>query len=147
MHQQMFEQFNQAIMTMFQMIGTQQRDQMGLVQREIDRIRQLTEQLQALQMEAARTERRGVAPERTPDAALDAPTARIQAPVRGQEPLPDHKADRPARPRPVVADNGETPDVHALLCQRIHDLQVERQGRWQKLLGLVTGQGAGGPAA
>jgi len=53
MQQQMFDQFQQAIVMMFQMFGTLQRDHMRLVRDELDQIRSLTAELQALQAEAA----------------------------------------------------------------------------------------------
>jgi hypothetical protein len=33
--------------------------------------------------------------------------------------------------------------IHALLCQKIADLQAERQTRWQKIIGFLAGKQAG----
>jgi len=54
MQQQMFDQFHQAMMVMFQTFSTLHRDQMEMVRREMDRVHDLTRQLHALQVELAK---------------------------------------------------------------------------------------------
>jgi pSer/pThr/pTyr-binding forkhead associated (FHA) protein len=54
MQQQMFDQFHQAMMVMFQTFSTLHRDQMELVRQELDRVHELTRQLHALQAELAK---------------------------------------------------------------------------------------------
>jgi hypothetical protein len=54
MQQQMFDQFHQAMMVMFQTFGTLHRDQMEMVRKEMDRVHDLTRQLHALQAELAK---------------------------------------------------------------------------------------------
>lgn len=54
MQQQMFGQFYQAMMVMFQTFSTLHRDQMELVRQELDRVHDLTRQLHALQAELAK---------------------------------------------------------------------------------------------
>jgi hypothetical protein len=49
MQQQMFDQFHQVILTMFRMFGTLHQDQAELVRGELDRIREVSRELQALQ--------------------------------------------------------------------------------------------------
>ncbi len=59
MQQQMLDQFQQAIATLVQMFGTLHRDQMETIREELDQIRDLTTEFQALKMElTARTEAR-----------------------------------------------------------------------------------------
>ena len=53
MQQQMCDQFHQTTLAMLQMLGTIQRDQMGLVREEIEEIRRLTQELKELQAGAA----------------------------------------------------------------------------------------------
>jgi len=54
MQQQMFDQFRQAMMVMFQTFSALHRDQMELVRQELDRVHELTRQLHALQAELAK---------------------------------------------------------------------------------------------
>jgi hypothetical protein len=61
------------------------------------------------------------------------------APVRDQ--VPDTQEGK----EPIAWDAGPQPiDLHAQLARRIAHLQNERQNRWQRLVGLVTGQRSGG---
>ena len=54
MQHQMFDQFQQAIMMMVEMFSDMQRDQVGLIRQEVDRLHQIGEELQVLQTEMAR---------------------------------------------------------------------------------------------
>ncbi len=54
MQQQMFDQFHQVMMVMFQTFGTLHKDQMEIVRRELNRVHDLTQQLHALQAELAK---------------------------------------------------------------------------------------------
>lgn len=57
MQQQMLDQFQHAITTLVQLFGTLHRDQMQTIREELDQIRDLTKEFQALKVElAARTE-------------------------------------------------------------------------------------------
>lgn len=51
MQMQMFDQFQQALMMMFQMFSSMHREQMDVVREELGQIRHLTEELQAAQAE------------------------------------------------------------------------------------------------
>ena len=53
MQQQMFDQFQQAIAMMMQMFGTMHRDQMEVIRAELDRLRELTDEVHALKNELA----------------------------------------------------------------------------------------------
>jgi pSer/pThr/pTyr-binding forkhead associated (FHA) protein len=131
MQQQMFEQFQQSLVMMAQMFGNLQREQMTLIRQELEQIQELTRQLHALPLEAARS-------------ASPTQSAIPQTPPAGT----------PSSPRPSVksapaAAKGETPptppkfaegDVHAWLSQRLAALQQERQSRWQKVLSLISGR-------
>jgi len=54
MQQQLFDQFYQAMLVMFQTFSTLHKDQMDLVRQELDRVHDLTRQLQALKTELAK---------------------------------------------------------------------------------------------
>ena len=53
MQQQMFDQFQQAIAMMVQMFGEMHRDQMKVIREELDRLHELTDELNALRTELA----------------------------------------------------------------------------------------------
>ena len=53
MQQQMFDQFQQTMAMMVQMFGAMHRDQMDVIRSEIDRLRELTDEIQALKTELA----------------------------------------------------------------------------------------------
>jgi hypothetical protein len=54
MQQQMFDQFQQAMLMMFQMFNTLHRDQMLAIREELDRLRELTEEVRTVQTEIAK---------------------------------------------------------------------------------------------
>ena len=125
MQRQMFEQFHQAMMTMFQTFGALHRDQMGQAREEFDRIRDLTRELQVLQ--------HGPPP---PTAATEQPATPGDGPeVRPKPTAPWTPAD-PSRPT-------ASPEAHDLIRRRIAQLQEERQGRWKRVLNLVSGGSRG----
>ena len=184
MQQQMFDQFQQAMMMMFQMFNTLQRDQIGVIRSELDHLHELSREMQTLQMELAKLAPTpgAVAPAAKPDvfpkqagnvgaqrpvfqpAATRAPEVRLQTapqpamppktapmpastPMAGNTPLPE--SPRPAQPasvgqqgtvpaEPAPAANDEA--FHAWIAQRIASIQEERQTRWQKVVGYLSGK-------
>jgi len=63
MQQQMFDQFQQAMGMLVQMFGTMHREQMDVIREELDRLHDLTRELQELKEELARAPARAAAPE------------------------------------------------------------------------------------
>jgi pSer/pThr/pTyr-binding forkhead associated (FHA) protein len=53
MQQQMFEQFQSSLLMMFDMFGALQRDQVGAIREELDELKRVTREIQALQEEIA----------------------------------------------------------------------------------------------
>jgi hypothetical protein len=87
MQQQMFDQFQQAMAMMVQMFGGIHRDQMAVIRAELDQIRELTEEFQALKNELAnRSRAESALGERTGAAASLNPTAAIEPDTRGKAP-------------------------------------------------------------
>jgi pSer/pThr/pTyr-binding forkhead associated (FHA) protein len=135
MQQQMADQFQQALMMMFQMFSGMHQDQMNLIREELARVQKLTEQQRLLQAELdrnpaserARPTLRVVVDEAQPNPALAARDAPF--PLRG--PLATSLSD---------LDPGE---LHADLVRRLAAIQQERQGGWQKLLDTLKGRGSG----
>jgi pSer/pThr/pTyr-binding forkhead associated (FHA) protein len=119
MQKQMFEQFHEMMMTMFQAFGSMHRDQMTQVKEELNRIRDLGRELQALQQSSEGPSR-------------DSPRA-AEPPSRADE-VYERRPKEPWQPR----DRTDS-EVHDLICQRIAEIEGERHGRWKKVLELVSG--------
>jgi pSer/pThr/pTyr-binding forkhead associated (FHA) protein len=79
MQQQMFDQFQQAMGMVVQMFGSMHREQMGVIREELDRLHQLSRELQELKVELAK-------PSRQPDLASGERTDPVAAPARDQRP-------------------------------------------------------------
>jgi pSer/pThr/pTyr-binding forkhead associated (FHA) protein len=169
MQQQMFDQFQQAMGMLVQMFGTMHREQMDVIRAELDRLHDLTEELQALRSELANTSRRPASPSTGPTAAArpdrraaSIPTLAAMPPpgaARQREPAKDPSpppaaAAAPVGPSPfspaqarIVAQAEPAPAGPALgdgdavmwIHQRIAALQQERETRWQKILKILPG--------
>jgi pSer/pThr/pTyr-binding forkhead associated (FHA) protein len=152
MQQQMMDQFQQSMQMVVQVFASMHRDQMGMLQQELDHIHRITKELNELQAEVRAT-RPGQPPPRrngshprssTPPAALPPSAPNGNSP----QPKPDAApAVRPVKSTPEAAaasaKTGPMPDMgdmHDWLNQRIVTLQKERESRWQKILGFVTGK-------
>lgn len=128
MQQQMFEQFQQTLVMIAQMFGNLQREQMALIRQELEQIRELTRQLHALQSE-------GMRPSASPQPAFPQAAA-PRSPTQSR----NAKPAAPAAKAPTSSADYCDPGVHVWLHQRLSALQQERQSRWQKVLGILTGQ-------
>ena len=131
MQQQMFDQMTQAMQMMGQMFGRMQEDQMRLVRAELDQLHQMTRDLHGLQAELLARTPRTPQPAQPREKPVLADGSRTAVAKRGSE-------RQTAKPGPVVGNSQE--DAHAALCERIADLQQERQGRWQTLLQTLLGK-------
>jgi hypothetical protein len=170
MQQQMMDQFQQALVQMFQMFSGLHKDQMAYLREEMERQQQITQELRALQAEltkvraaapdqgqrqapAGQVGTNGVAaPVLPPRAALtgdrsEAGSAGKPAPV----PEPPVPAPGQARGGPAATGQGgvaggsappgpDGEDVHGWLCQRMAALQQERQSRWRRFLNVLAGK-------
>jgi pSer/pThr/pTyr-binding forkhead associated (FHA) protein len=125
MQQQMFEQFQQTVLMMGEMFGNLQQEQIALVRQELDQIQRLTQELQTLQKESPR-------PTHSPR----------------PEPLPfprETEAKAPVKPAAATVDTASAAapaaaEIHTWLSQRLTAIHQERQNRWQKILGVLTGK-------
>jgi hypothetical protein len=149
MQHQMFDQFQQTLLTMLQGFGHLYRDQFGAIHQELNEIRRLTSELQSLQAQ-------GIESAALPSAQLPSPMLRDEAanpalpgssspPQAGTESsFPTQASEQADASRLArgerTAPGAPTPEVHDLLSQRIAALHVEQQGRWQKILGLLKGE-------
>jgi pSer/pThr/pTyr-binding forkhead associated (FHA) protein len=154
MQQQMMDQFHQSMQMVVQLFASMHRDQMGMLQQELDHIHRITRELHELQAEARAREqtsgRKNGAPRSTAGSAPVAPAVTHRAPPIQPEAAPAQAANGATEPANGAAEPAaagakpsearELGDMHDWLNQRIFTLQKEREGRWQKILGFVMGK-------
>jgi pSer/pThr/pTyr-binding forkhead associated (FHA) protein len=139
--QQMFDQFQQAMLMMFQMFGKLQREQIGVIRDEMDRLHQLSREVMALQTELARhAPQPSGRPRATPSVSEPRATPYTAPMNSNARPAPAPKGITDSKPLPHPQGQPEK-DMHAWLSQRIAALQEERQSRWQKIVGFLGGLG------
>jgi pSer/pThr/pTyr-binding forkhead associated (FHA) protein len=131
MQQQMFDQFQQTMMMMFQMFGTLQQKQMDALRDELDRVQDLTRELQDLQsqLEKSASTASIATPPPTPSPAKPAPMPAAANPSAAPSP--------PRQPGPPTPD---PENMHSWLYQRMETVRQERQSRWQTILGMLGGK-------
>jgi pSer/pThr/pTyr-binding forkhead associated (FHA) protein len=130
MHQQMIEQFHQAMTLMVQMFGTMHHNQMEAIRTELEQLRELTKEFHALKHKLAdrtETESRAVARESAVTRAETSEQAKVADSCSAA-------GSGDAREEP---DSDR--DAIVWLHQRIMILQRERESRWQKILRLLPG--------
>jgi pSer/pThr/pTyr-binding forkhead associated (FHA) protein len=153
MQQQMVEQFQQALVQMFQMFSALHKDQVGFLREELERQQQITQELRELQTALGKLQvgQTNGAPRTVPatsegaNGSSAAPAWAAAKPQPEREPAGSRGAPNgaPAAPEQGGAAAGpEVPgeDVHAWLCHRMATLQQERQGGWQRLFSFLVGK-------
>ena len=111
MQQQMFDQFQQAMGMLLQMFGTMHREQMDVIREELDRLHDLTRELQELKEELARNPRG--APPSPATAPASSPAARPAAPAL-EIPIPPPRPAAPSSPpRPAQSAAAAAPETIA----------------------------------
>jgi hypothetical protein len=168
MQQQMFDQFQQAMGMLVQMFSTMHREQMDVIREELDRLHELTRELQELKDELARSPGRAAAPAAGP-ATSPVPILPPATPNPARAPAAGAPAGSPAGPRPspgAAAAPGLPPagprpdqarpgaglrpagdaeaadlprDTVSWIHHRIAAIQQERETRWQKIVKLLPG--------
>ncbi len=138
MQQQMFDQFHQTMMMMFEGFAALHRETSSSIRAEFDEVRKLSQEIESLRAETAKL--------------AEATTLSIQQPAfqrvnQPPDPGRNGRADRPdepPKPAPPTFDKVVLPlpdshvDIHAQLCQRLNTIETERQSRWQKILGMMA---------
>jgi pSer/pThr/pTyr-binding forkhead associated (FHA) protein len=124
MQQQMFDQFQQSLLLMAQMLGGLQREQMQRIEQEMEQLRTITRELQEVQAASQKA-----------TVATRSSEVQIEPQAQPREETPKRKSK--AEQVPVVPASA---DVHLRLAQRLAALQQERQSRWQKILGMLSGK-------
>lgn len=164
MQQDMFDQFQQGLQMVVQMFSSLHREQMVHIRGELDRLHELTTELNSLKAELAKN------PPQTPPAPAGQQPAMPPSAVTGGS-VPAHERSRPdkinpagpsplpsslpplspAKAPPTAAASGapsppdlaplpgeSDEDIHLWLSRRIASVQQERQNRWQKIVGFLT---------
>jgi hypothetical protein len=125
MQQQMFEQFQQTVLMIGQMFGNLHREQIEFVRQELAQIQRLTRELQTLQQEWSTP---------PPSAQPTLPPSPGDSEAKAPPAKPAAAASLPSNAPPPPAE------IHTWLSQRLTAINQERQGRWQKILGVLTGK-------
>ena len=137
MQQQMFDQFHQTMMMMFEGFAALHREQSSSIRDEFERVRELSREIELLRVETAKLAEAAARPPDRPRLATNGHPPR--RPLSSVPPKPD--ADRgDAGPIRRAASPNPDPevDIHAQLCLRLSSIETERQNRWQKILGMMS---------
>jgi pSer/pThr/pTyr-binding forkhead associated (FHA) protein len=146
MQQQMFDQFQQGMMMMFQMFNTLHRDQVGVIREELEHLHRLTEEVKNIQADLMA---RGQ-PAKAPSPPAQAKPAAVKQPQRFPAiPLPPQQTlgaavEATNGPAPPVNGGAQAPlehpdtQMHVWLTQRLANIQQERQSHWQKIVNFLT---------
>ena len=144
MQQQMFDQFHQTMMMMFEGFAALHRETSTSIRSEFEEVRKLSSEIESLREETSRL--------------AEATTMSFQAPAllkaNQHQPSPRNEPTEPIKPatkpvpepqpqpkpRPKVTPSPPNPhvDIHAQLCARLNLIAVERQTRWQKILAMMA---------
>ncbi|MEW4568661.1 FHA domain-containing protein [Tautonia sp. JC769] len=121
MQQHLFDQYHQSMMEMMAVFARLHHEQQGLVDRELRKIRRLTREVRALRRELDQhRETAAAAPQHTPP----------QSPGSHEPITPARRGEPSGTPEDYRA-------AQARIIARMTELQQERQGRWQRLLGRL----------
>jgi pSer/pThr/pTyr-binding forkhead associated (FHA) protein len=165
---QLMESFHNDMILMVQMFVAMHREHSASVRHELDMVQRLTQELSALQAKTAQipgsADARSPSGVNPGSGELEAVRGRDRL-KNAERPIGDRhdKGSQPPRPRsieppaPVNAPGGAVPltqgsvppgidganvvedeQIHALLTQRIAELQRQRQGYWQRILSTIN---------
>lgn len=166
MQQQMSDQFQQAMTMVLEMFGGMHQSQANIIREEIDRLQQLTEEMQSLQEEVAKTQTAPAAkPSPAPNHAAGTPASEKKKPPVLATPAPSAGVPEPTRKikdshpalktadetfkggAPFLAADRDAPvgegtaeEVHSWLFHRIEQIQTERKSRLEKIFGFLRGK-------
>jgi hypothetical protein len=139
MQQQMLAQQQQTMTVLCQLIGPLLKERRAGLNEDIERLQQVTRELQEVQAELARRDQ--AAPSTPPrPAPATAPAPETPPPTR---PAPEPQPAAPTAPSPPPlfempmpppADGGRP---HSWLVERMAALQKEQQTRWQRIMSQV----------
>lgn len=125
MQGQMFDHFQQSMVTVLQMFGAMHRDQLELLRQELDELRR-----------AMAEGRPAPAPDRSASSAplpSSGPASPKAHPVQDQSKPPE--TGEPTEPLDQVSR-----EMHRILAHRVAALRHEQKSSWQKILAMMSGQ-------
>ena len=133
MQQQMFDQFHQSMMMMFEGFAALHRETSGTIREEFDQVRKLSAEIEALKVETAKLAEAAKTPPPPPPVPTFGPS-----PPKPQ--TNGHGTPKPQTFEPITKPTGPTPtgDIHAQLLLKLSTIESERQNRWQKILGMMS---------
>ena len=140
MQQQMFDQFHQTMMMMFEGFAALHRETSGSIRQEFEEVRKLSQEIETLREETARLAEAATMSFQAP-AFLNAnsrqePAANGHATPSQEVPKPERVTKAPTKPVPPPANPHV--DIHSQLCARLNSIAAERQTRWQKILAMMA---------
>ena len=141
MQQQMFDQFHQTMMMMFEGFAALHRETSGSIRQEFEEVRKLSREIESLREETARLAEATTMSLQEPAFFKAAEASAGALPRNGHAPpTPPGPAGPRPEPPPKMAAPLPDPhvDIHAQLCERLNSIQSERQTRWQKILGMMA---------
>jgi pSer/pThr/pTyr-binding forkhead associated (FHA) protein len=142
LHQQMFGQFQQAMLSLVQMLTSVQGEQLSLIREEMQHLHRLTDELEKLHTEAQQTSRVAAPPRKNGSAA---PSRKPPASPPETGPAGPPVATAPVPQAPEASAEADT-NMHAWITQRIAAIQEEQQSSWQRIVQFVVGRRAEDPA-
>ena len=145
MQEEMVDQFQQAMMKMFQTFSSLQNEQIGAIRQELNHLQDLTNELSKVQLELSK---RGQATGKAPSPAPAARAQPTQPPQKTAFVNPPRVAGTAPSSTSAAgpAHNAAPPDeqspeaLHIWLNDRVRALQEERETRWQKIVSFLGGK-------
>ena len=139
MQQQMFDQFHQTMMMMFEGFAKLHRETSTSIREEFEEVRKLSQEIESLRAETARLAEATTMS--LQQSALDKVEFH-QGPAKNghsKRPEPPPPRTQPQPPPKVVTPLPDPQtDFHAQLCRRLTLIESERQTRWQKILNMMA---------
>jgi len=143
MQQQMLDQFQQTMSMLVHTFGKMHRDQMDVIHAELSRLHELTEEIQSIKDELAKTTSGARGNKPSEKAHPSATPHRLPSGGNASSPATEQPQSAGSRSQlsPGDSDAGADTDKDTLiwLHQRITAIQNERESRWQKILKLLPG--------
>ena len=137
MQQQMFDQFHQTMLMMFEGFAALHRETSGSIRQEFDEVRKLSQEIESLREETNKLAEVATLSLQQP-AFLKADRHHKPGPLTDPAAPPDQPRPEPP-PRMTPPPPDPRVDIHAQLFERLGHIQAERQSRWQKILGMMAG--------
>ena len=138
MQQQMFDQFHQTMLMMFEGFAALHRETSGSIRQEFDEVRKLSQEIESLREETSKLAEVATLSLQQP-AFQKADLRRKSAPLDEPTDVLLDKSRTVPPPRMTPPPPDPHVDIHAQLFERLNHIQTERQSRWQKILGMMAG--------